>query len=747
LTAIMGRLVKGVAGGAMLLWKENAWQASKNGALRKTADEWAQRLKDAEAGFSTKMAKAQRDHELKTRSLQNGIRSDKQMAAMKQLHLVFKRLISGANGVAVSTWRLNANLGLETEGHLERLREQRALFSSEIRDTHKSLHGQRKRERFDHGLAQMRQVMLRWKNRELFVRVELWRTCMTDELWAQELYDTQFVLESQNRQNRQSAAMTQFRIVMARQSKGEMGVRFVMWAAKNREYRKAVELLQQRSELSGSHAEDKKGAAMKLLKMALLRLWKGEVAVRVHFWRGARLAQKRRNELMSKRAFEHRMAKGGSLPQLSQVFTMLQQLTGDKLVIQEVFVCLKSLTDELKDAQQSSKVAQQLSGVLKAENSALITSIASEGSKLFDKKTRTMKVKWKLGNLPIECNLALLDHCGARGRRLLAVSSKILQGAVLVARATNRNRETVYVLGEEPGDPSAPMFFEAYKHANEQWVVLPSPGPRLGAAIGMLGQQAYVSGGAEESLGQKHSASRNVSTFEVSGGRWVPGNPMREHRSCHAMAVLDDRLYSVGGCGVEEIGADFLNSAEVLVAGGAWEALPPMASKRAEHAAVGFQGKVWVIGGFTTKSGELRDVEAYDPQSRTWSACPSLSFPRRGCAATVARVAQAGGDECIVVTGGYADSVEYFSPSAGAWQQLAKMNVARGFGGLISFDGFVVAVGGIKDADGDGKFDDLTTTDTERMAVTPLTKATGQTPSWENMQKWGNFGRCSAILG
>lgn len=72
------------------------------------------------------------------------------------------------------------------------------------------------------------------------------------------------------------------------------------------------------------------------------------------------------------------------------------------------------------------------------------------------------------------------------------------------------------------------------------------------------------------------------------------------------------------------------------------------------------------------------------------------------------------------------------------------MQTGRAFGALLNLDNTLVAVGGIQDTDGDGRFDDCTSTVTETLE---LSRRKPQSRNWQQPDKWGNFGRCSSVLG
>ena len=66
------------------------------------------------------------------------------------------------------------------------------------------------------GPIQFKMALKRLKNRDTFLRIDAWKNRMTDELWAQELYDTQFILETNAREEKLHAGVRQIKICMRR---------------------------------------------------------------------------------------------------------------------------------------------------------------------------------------------------------------------------------------------------------------------------------------------------------------------------------------------------------------------------------------------------------------------------------------------------------------------------------------------------------------------------------------------------
>ena len=100
---------------------------------------------------------------------------------------------------------------------------------------------------------------------------------------------------------------------------------------------------------------------------------------------------------------------------------------------------------------------------------------------------------------------------------------------------------------------------------------------------------------------------------------------MRAARANLAVAVLDGKLYAVGGFG----NGDYLNSVERYdPATNAWEAVAPMASARGDHGVAVLDGKLYAVGGFNAYYGHLSSVERYEPATNAWQAVAPMAAAR-----------------------------------------------------------------------------------------------------------------------
>ncbi|MBG30478.1 MAG: hypothetical protein CMI31_10830 [Opitutae bacterium] len=169
---------------------------------------------------------------------------------------------------------------------------------------------------------------------------------------------------------------------------------------------------------------------------------------------------------------------------------------------------------------------------------------------------------------------------------------------------------------------------------------------------------------------------------------WEEKAPVSVARSAYdGVESLDGKIYFVGGHN-----GSTKNIAERYdPASNQWETLAPMSLARKGVAAAVLNGKLYAIGGEGHTS-----VEIFDPQTGQWSAGPSLpSEVNHGTAITV------GGKILLVGGRNSADQninqVLELDPATNQWSQKAAMPTVRHGTKLVSFNDKVWAIGGHND--------------------------------------------------
>ena len=144
-------------------------------------------------------------------------------------------------------------------------------------------------------------------------------------------------------------------------------------------------------------------------------------------------------------------------------------------------------------------------------------------------------------------------------------------------------------------------------------------------------------------------------------------------RGCHTAAVVDGKIYVVGGeIGDDEDGAVITDRVDMYdPAADSWQQMAAMPTAWSSPAAAVVDGKIYVSGGLAA-SGEYSDaLEAYDPVADTWTTLASLSQARtdHASAAVHGKLYVFGGDS----DSGRMDLVEVYSPASNSWARAADL--------------------------------------------------------------------------
>jgi N-acetylneuraminic acid mutarotase len=114
---------------------------------------------------------------------------------------------------------------------------------------------------------------------------------------------------------------------------------------------------------------------------------------------------------------------------------------------------------------------------------------------------------------------------------------------------------------------------------------------------------------------------------------WRRKANMPTSRGAHAAAVIDGKIYVVGGSGTSAgRGRDF---AVYDPATDQWQTLPPMPTSRNHLAAGAVAGKLYVAGGREGGNLTLAVLEEYDPATRQWTRKADMPTGRSGIAGAV----------------------------------------------------------------------------------------------------------------
>ncbi len=196
-----------------------------------------------------------------------------------------------------------------------------------------------------------------------------------------------------------------------------------------------------------------------------------------------------------------------------------------------------------------------------------------------------------------------------------------------------------------------------------------------------------------------------------AAGAWEQVAPMsRDRRQLAAVTGRDGRIYAIGGL-TSTASPPHLASVEAYSPDtNTWTAVAPMPNPRfLLAAAAGADGRIYAIGGRDNRGNFLNTVEAYTPATNTWTpTCQSGTEPTadKPCIRPMptprsALAAAAGPDGKIYAIGGDgADTgarttVEAYDPTTNKWTTVAPMKFSRfSLGAATGADGRIYAIGG-----------------------------------------------------
>jgi N-acetylneuraminic acid mutarotase len=143
-----------------------------------------------------------------------------------------------------------------------------------------------------------------------------------------------------------------------------------------------------------------------------------------------------------------------------------------------------------------------------------------------------------------------------------------------------------------------------------------------------LDKYVYSIGGC---FGENSPCLNTVERYDVNENRWESLPGMKVGRYSCGVAVLNNRIYVIGGFGysLDKNESIPLNHCEFFdPTNETWHDFQPLHVARGAASVIAAGGRIFCIGGY---SGQyLPTVERYDPIEDRWTLCESLQNPRSG---------------------------------------------------------------------------------------------------------------------
>jgi len=233
----------------------------------------------------------------------------------------------------------------------------------------------------------------------------------------------------------------------------------------------------------------------------------------------------------------------------------------------------------------------------------------------------------------------------------------------------------IYILGGIAREGRATSVVDEYNPATDKWTKKASMlTPRVMASAVTVNEKIYVLGGRGE-----RGVLNVVERYDPAGDSWKRTKRMPLSLWNHMVAGLSGEIYVIGG--ITGVGGkrESLDKVKIYnIEKDSWRGGSPMPMSKQGASVAVVQGKIYIIGGRAGAgdAGYATDsVEAYDLLKKAWSQKKSMQKARTGAQATVV------GGRTYVVGGAAQDkatkSIDMYDPSADAWKQIGFMQKPR----------------------------------------------------------------------
>merc|ERR1719334_2014144 len=196
--------------------------------------------------------------------------------------------------------------------------------------------------------------------------------------------------------------------------------------------------------------------------------------------------------------------------------------------------------------------------------------------------------------------------------------------------------------------------------------------------------------------------ANSVYMYDPCVDTWSSSIPSMQSTRCGlGVAVLNDRIYAVGGMKTFGDEDGCLETAEVLdmTEGGTqeWRNIASLNNKRGGVGVGVLNGKIFAVGGSCDGRQRFSSVESYDPETNVWSPVADMAIQRFGAGVGVLNgvLYCVGGQTANPDRKNFCTkTVEKYCEDTNTWSQVAEMNHFRIWPGVLTHEGRLYVVGG-----------------------------------------------------
>jgi N-acetylneuraminic acid mutarotase len=235
------------------------------------------------------------------------------------------------------------------------------------------------------------------------------------------------------------------------------------------------------------------------------------------------------------------------------------------------------------------------------------------------------------------------------------------------SEATGSDCAWYRLLSGDSGE-SATNTVECYDPATNTWATLADmQTARIGCVSAVIDDRIYVIGGRNA-----ESALATVECYDPVTNTWGAMASMSTAKQQGAsVAVVDNKIYVIAGANANGAASNISECYDSITS--TWEKLANMPRVKRFHTSAVIDGKIYAIGGENTGGVGLKTIECYDPATNAWATLADMQTARANSVSAVIC-------DKIYVIGGYDDSelkaTECFNPGLPArkWHSLGKVS-------------------------------------------------------------------------
>jgi N-acetylneuraminic acid mutarotase len=252
--------------------------------------------------------------------------------------------------------------------------------------------------------------------------------------------------------------------------------------------------------------------------------------------------------------------------------------------------------------------------------------------------------------------------------------------------------------------------FERYDASADTWTKLaPLPAARHHITPAVVGDQIYAIGGFEGPF-PNWIMKADVFVYGIAEDTWRDGIPLPSPQGEHVQAVVDGRIYIIGGRIPMHVDAgnfhEYIDTTRHWMfdpAVGRWQERKSASIARNSAAAAVIDGEIYVVGGrqnlFQDDGSQLQhnvtELEIYDPRTDSWRRAAPMPLAQGGLAAAAVngKLYAFGGEQWTDEKQVFDEAWEY-DPETDSWSALPSLPTQRHGLTAAAIDGRIYVIGG-----------------------------------------------------